>query len=107
MNCYETFIENIKREIREFKESYNDMISTQVYNDWYIIGFYEEYYELFMSGYVEYDDYKELYDWLSKFEYPLHFLYDQWLSSDGAFNHDWDMLIDFVETVYKEEQIWN
>ena len=105
MNCYETFIENLKKEVSEFKESYNNMTVTQTYNDWYIIGFYEAYYELFMSDFVDHDDYEKIYKWLSEFEYPLHFLYDQWLSADGAFNHDWDVMFDFVEDVYEEERI--
>lgn len=103
-NYYEIFRENLENELNEFKQSYGKMQIMQVYNDWYIIGFYEAYNELFGSGYAEYEDYEDIYKWLSTFKNPLQFLYDEWLSADGAFNHDWDMMWDFVETVYKEER---
>lgn len=101
-NYYEIFRENLENELNEFKASYQNPIVA--YNDWYIIGFYEAYNELFGSGYCEYEDYEEIYKWLSTFKNPLRFLYDEWLGADGAFNHDWDMMWDFVETIYKEER---
>lgn len=100
-NYYDVFIENLEREMQDFRASYDNMNKTQIYNDWYIIGFCEEYFDLFMSEYYEYEDNKEIYRWLSELESPLGFLYDVWLGSDGVFNHDWDMMWDFVETVYK------
>lgn len=105
MNYENIFYENLTKEMDNFKATYNNMEAIQIYNDWYIIGFYESYYELFMSDFLEYKDYEDLYKWLSGFEHPLQFLYNEWLSSDGAFNHNWDMMVDFVETVYKEKQV--
>ena len=100
-NYYDIFIENLETEIRNFRKSYDNMSSAHAYNDWYIIGFCESYFDLFMSGYAEYDDYKEIYKWLSEIKSPLGYLYDVWICGDAAFNHNWDMMWDFVETEYK------
>lgn len=100
MTAYELFINNIKREREEFKAN----IGVNAYEHWYKIGFYESYYEMFMSNYHEFEDYENIYEWLSTFPHPLQFLYCEWLDCDSAFNHDWDEMWDFVETVYKEEK---
>lgn len=103
MTNYEALTVILENERNEFKQSYDKMDKTQIYNDWYIIGFYEAYYELLMSDYVECEEYEEIFKWLGTFTHPLHFLYEEWLSADGAFDHNWDAMWDFIETVYKEE----
>lgn len=103
MTNYEMLVTILSNERNEFVQSYTHMDRQQIYNDWYIIGFYESYYELLMSDFVECEEYEEIFKWLCTFSQPLHFLYEEWLSADGAFNHDWEEMWDFVETVYKEE----
>lgn len=96
--------EKLDREMSEFKASYRDMSVTEVYNDWYIIGFKEEYFEMLMSDFTEgrFND-KEI-AWLSSLEKPLDFLYDAWMDCDGAMDHNWDSMIDFVRGVYYDEK---
>lgn len=101
-NYYDIFVEKLEKEMRDFRASYDNMDKIQIYNDWYIIGFCEEYFDMFMSEYYEYGYFEEIYKWLSQFESPLGYLYDMWMSADGAFSHDWDTMWDFVETVYKK-----
>ena len=100
-NYYDIFVENLETEIKDFRASYDFMGVAETYNDWYVIGFFEAYFELFMSEYYEYEDCKEIYKWLSEFGSPLAYLYDEWLGADAAFNHNWDAMWDFVEEVYK------
>lgn len=77
------------------------MASPDVYREWYKIMFFEEYYQLLAADYVKNDN---LITWLSQFDNPLHFLYEEWLSCDGAFNGDWDEMIDWMEEVLSEEE---
>ena len=96
--------EKLDHEMNEFKSSYNDMSITEVYNDWYIIGFNESYYELLFSDYVEERLDKDVLKWLSSKETPLSYLYDEWLSCDGHTSYGWDDMIDWLESVYSEEK---
>ena len=93
MNALKQKLDN---EIQEFKKTYETMTLTQVYNDWYIIMFYESYYE-FLTYLIE-DEYsgynsKDILKWLDTFENPLGFLYSEWLSCDGAFCMLYDDMI--------------
>lgn len=97
-----TLTQKLNNEMTEFKSTYETMEPIQIYNDWYIVGFYEEYYEMLMSDFIDWDDYSYIEKWLCEFEYPLQFLYDEWLSADGAFDHDWDAMFDFIEVVYED-----
>lgn len=94
--------ETLTNEMMDFRKSYESMSPTQVYNDWYIIGFKEEYYEMLMCDYVDWDDYEHIAKWLCGFKCPLQFLYDEWLSADGALDHDWNAMFDFIEEVYRD-----
>ena len=87
----------ISKERAEFMKRYEEMNPLDVYKYQYVIGFYESYYEMLMTEFYEDDD---IYKWLCKFEKPLSFLYDEWLKSDRAFNHDWDEMWDFIEVIY-------
>lgn len=97
---FEIFRDNLDKEVKTFRKSYNNLKPIQIYNDYYIIGFYEEYYEMLMSDYV--DDYlsDEEIKWLSKLQNPLGFLYTEWMYCDDAFSHNWDNMLDFIHEVY-------
>ena len=101
MSSYDNLVEKVENEMKSFKASYENMSPTQVYNDWYIIGFKEEFYEMLTSDFTKESHYAESLVWLSSFENPLQFLYDQWLSCDGAFNHDWDEMLDWINSIYE------
>lgn len=94
--------ENLNREIREFRKSFQSMQPVDVYNSFYKINFYEEYYLLLMSDFIDEDT--QLIEWLSKFANPLAFLYDEWLSCDGAFSGDWNDMVNFITNLYEEEK---
>lgn len=105
MNSYEKLMASLDKEMQAFKDSYKSMTTTQVYNDWYIIGFYQEYYDMLttgISGQLWLDD--SVMAWLTEKENPLGFLYDQWMSCDGSFSHDWEDMLDWVNLVYREEK---
>lgn len=95
--------ENLDREIRSFRRSFERMKPEEVYESFYKINFYEEYYALLTSDFI--DNYAQLVDWLSKRSYPLAFLYDEWLRCDGAFSCDWNDMVDFMVNLmdYEEE----
>lgn len=103
MSTYDVLKNNLEKEISEFRALYNNMTSQQTYNDWYIIGFKEEYFEMLMSDFVDGRFSEKEISWLSSLDSPLAFLYEEWLSSDGAMDHDWDSMLDFVHTVYLDE----
>lgn len=99
--------ENLNREIREFRKNFQSMKPIDVYNSFYRINFYEEYYMLLMSDFI--DEYTQIFgeriiEWLSKFENPLLFLYNEWLSCDGAFSGDWNDMVNFITNLYEEEK---
>lgn len=94
--------ENLDREIRSFRRSFERMQPVDVYNSFYKINFYEEYYMLLVSDFI--DEYTQILEWLSKLLYPLAFLYDEWLSCDGAFSGDWNDMINFITNIYEEEE---
>ena len=95
-----TVKEKLTNEMQQFRATYETMTPAQVYNDWYIIGFYEAYYEMLSCDFVDWDDYDYIAKWLCEFECPINFLYSEWLGVDGAFNHDWDVMFDFIEETY-------
>ena len=102
MNTRTIFRENLNREIREFRKSFQNVQPTGVYNSFYRIHFYEEYYLLLISDFI--GKYTQLVEWLSKFENPLAFLYSKWLNHDGAFSGDWNDMVNFITNLYEEEE---
>lgn len=102
MNEKAILTENLDKEIIEFRKSFKSMQPVYVYNNFYRITFYEEYYVLLISDFI--DNYEHLVEWLSKFENPLAFLYDEWLSCDGAFSGDWNDMVNFITNIYEEEE---
>lgn len=105
MSVCNKLIETLQKEMQEFEDSYKNMSPTQIYNDWYIIGFYNEYYEMLTSRFVEdMSIYFEELDWLGTKDKPLRFLYDKWMSCDGSFSHNWDNMLDWMCLVYREDR---
>ena len=104
MNNYELLAEKVSVELQAFEKSYENMQPVQIYNDWYIIGFYNEYAEMLTSGYLDDLGYDDEIAWLLSFEYPLQHLFDEWLSADGAFSHDWDDMLDWLHLVFANEK---
>lgn len=99
--------DKITQERNLFKEHYLKKSSLETYNDFYKIAFFEEYFAMLLGlNLVDYFEDEEIL-WLNNFNKPLEFLYGKWLSSDGAFNHDWDIMIDFIHTIYDENQLNN
>lgn len=104
MDLYSSFREKLDQEIKEFRSGYQDKCtSAETYEDWHVIAFMEEYYDMFLSvvsaGVTRRFDDNEL-KWLASFEAPLDNLYQEWMKKDEAMNHDWDVMIDFVHTAY-------
>lgn len=105
-----TLKEKLDNEMQKFKSTYETMTPTQIYNDWYIICFYESYYEMLIH-YTQVNEIQDILDWLNTYENPLGFLYSEWLSCDGAFCGLWDDMIawlqdlkcDVEENSYEEE----
>lgn len=104
MDAYEKLCEKIEAEMEQFRKSYDTMTVTQIYNDWYIIGFYEAYSELLSSDYLKDQGVDDEIAWLAEKENPLRYLYDEWLDADGAMSYDWDDMLDFVCVCFREEQ---
>lgn len=102
MNNKAILKENLEKEIKEFRQSFERMDPKDVYNSSYKINFYEEYCMLLVSDFI--DEYAQIVEWLSKFKNPLAFLYDKWLSSDGAFSGDWNDMMNFIINLYEEEK---
>ena len=96
-------VEKVHKERDDFRKIHSIMNSMEVYNNWYKIGFFEEYSNLLTSGYIESEYFEDEIRWLCGFENPLHFLYDKWLKCDGAFNYDWDEMLEWIKIIYKEE----
>ena len=93
---------NLDREMEEFRQGFNSMQPVDVYNSFYKINFYEEYYMLLVSDFI--DEYTQILEWLSKLSYPLAFLYSEWLGCDGAFSGDWNDMINFITNIYEKEE---
>ena len=102
MNGKVIFKENLNREIQDFRQSFKSMQPVDVYNSFYKINFYEEYYMLLVTDFI--DEYAQILEWLSKLSYPLAFLYDKWLSCDDAFSGDWNDMMNFITNIYEEEK---
>jgi len=96
--------EKLEHEMNEFKASYNDMSSTEVYNDWYIIGFHEAYYKLLTSDYFSDEVEPKTINWLANKKTPVSYLYEKFKSCDEEMSHSWDDMIDWIIDVYLDEK---
>ena len=91
----------LEYEMQNFKTAYETMTPVQVYNDWYVIAFYESYYEM-MIYYIEEKQYQDIFEWLNTFKNPLCFLYGEWLSCDGALCLLWDDMVAWLQDLKNE-----
>ena len=98
----ESFYAKIDSERNKFQESYKNMEYIQIYNDYYIIGFYEAIHEILTSDYVK-DNYLGILEWLNTKENPLEYLYDKWMDMDGSFDFGWDENINWINNLYRKE----
>ena len=96
-------VEKLNKEIEEFRYSYKNMTYTQVYNDWYTIGFYESYFDLLTSGFIDDRIKEETVKWLLSKEKPLAFLYSEWLGCDDPGSLDWNDMLICLENLCDEE----
>lgn len=100
-----TLNQKIDKEIQNFKKTYETMTATQVYNDWYIIGFYESYYDFLVYLIEDEQSYyssKDILKWLNTFENPIGFLYSEWLSCDDAGSLSWDDMFVWLKGLMNE-----
>lgn len=104
MSVYDVLKEKLDNEMREFKNSYRTMAAEQIYNDWYVISFMEEYYGFLTSDFVQNRFNEKELAWMVSLEKPLDFLYDKWQGSDGTTHYDWDVMSDFVWSIYYDEK---
>lgn len=102
--AHEILCEKMDKEMDAFKKSYESMTPTQVYNDWYIIGFKEEFYEMLSCDFIENRCIDDEIAWLATMDNPLQYMYDYWMDCDGSFSHNWDFLIDMLEDAYRAAQ---
>lgn len=98
----EMFYKKLDDEIEQFRNNYKTMDRIQIYEAYYIIGFYETIHDLLKSDYIETNSFETL-NWLSKKDKPLEFLYDKWMSIDDALSFDWDDNISWIKNLYIEE----
>lgn len=87
---------NLDAEITNFRGSFSRMSYIEVYNSWYKIGFFEEYYEMLMCDYADEHLSDNQAEWLAYAKTPLEYLYNLWLDCDGAMSHDWDDMIEWL-----------
>ena len=99
----ELFYTKIDSEMDRFRDSYKTMEYIQIYNDYYIIGFYETIHEILTSDYVK-DNYPEILKWLNTKENPLAYLYEKWMDMDGSFDFGWDENINWINILYRKEK---
>lgn len=104
MDNYEKLVSSLDEEMQAFKDLYKTMSTTQVYNDWYIISFYESYYDMLASDLVQCRLDDSAIAWLAEKESPLDYLYDKWMSSDGSLSLNWDEMLDFVVSTYIQDR---
>lgn len=106
MACFAEIDEEVRTkldaEITEFRKSYEDKTKKEIYNDWYVINFYESYYELLVNNIC--DIKTDVVRWLNSFRRPLAFLYDEWLSCDDCFSERWDDMVDWIENLYRYQK---
>lgn len=101
--AHDILCEKMDAEMTAFRKSYEKMSAIQIYNDWYIIGVKEEFYEMLKSGFIDNQEFEEELAWLAEMDAPIQYMYDYWMDcDDGAFNHNWEFLLDLVCDAYYE-----
>jgi hypothetical protein len=103
MNTKELLRQKLDREHAEFEANTLKFTPQQIYNDWYMIMFYESYYE-FIAYCCNADEYElnDIIEWLNTFKSPLDFLYNEWLDCDGHFSCGWDDMCQWLKDLHYE-----
>ena len=99
--AHEILCEKMDKEMDAFKKSYESMIPTQVYNDWYIIGFKEEFYDMLSNDTILNENIEDEIAWLATVDNPLQSLYEYWEDCSGDFSHDWYFMLDILRDAYE------
>ena len=104
LSVFDVLKEIVENERQAFKGSYisGQFEPARVYEDWYMIGFYEAYSDLLTCDYFKEQHLEDEAAWLVSMDHPLGTLYDLWMGCDAAFSHDWDDMIDFIRVNYRE-----
>jgi len=96
-------------EFAQFKTNTLNCTKEEIFRKCYEINAKESYQD-FLAGGIGFDTdeekkrrKKELIIWLIEKDNLLDFIYDEWLSFDGAYSEDWDNLYDVICTIYDEE----
>lgn len=100
--AHEILCEKIDREMDTFKKSYESKTSTQVYNDWYVISFKEEFYEMLGCDFLDHQNVEEELAWLAQMDNPIQYMFNYWMDCDDAFNHNWDFMLDMIKDAYHD-----
>ena len=90
----------IKDEIVEFRTEELKKTKDEIYTEFYKIHFFEAVYE-FLLTHSETPLYLEK---LAKMKNPIHWLYDQWLSTDGCFSEDWNDIAFEIKQIINESE---
>jgi len=104
MDVYNKLSLKIDAEIEDFRKETESQHPKEIYEAWYRIGFYEEYYEMLACDFTEENFSEDEVAWLLKNDKPLGFLYGVWLDCDGAFDHSWDAMADWIHLIYSERE---
>lgn len=104
MSAHDNLSKKIEAEMKAFKADILKQSPNDIYNSWYRIGFYEEFYEMLMCDYTDDRLSYEIFDWIASHNKPLGHLYEIWLDCDGAFDHSWDAMIDWIQLIYDERE---
>ncbi|MBQ9688182.1 hypothetical protein IJV79_00940, partial [bacterium] len=103
-NNFDLLVEKIENELETFRDSYKNFNVIQTYNDWYIIGFYEAYYDFLTSDYLNPQQEANIISWLASMDKPLESLYMLWEDNSKAFSHDWDDMFGWLCEAYEEQK---
>lgn len=106
MACFsqinEEFRAKLDAEITEFRNSYKEKTIEETYNDWHVISFYENYYNLLADSINDIEI--DVICWLNGFKRPLMYLYNEWLSCDYSISDSFDDMVDWIEGLYQKEE---
>lgn len=92
----EILYDKVTAELGDFKKNNLTKRPEDIYDNWYVIGFYEEYAGLICDSDVVADD-AEMVKWLLSKENILEYIHNEWLyTSECAFSHDWDDMYGFL-----------
>ena len=104
MNVFETLGQKVDNEIKAFREETLKKAPKAIYNFAYHIGFYEEFYEMLVCDFAEEHLSEDEAEWLVSNGNILEYLYDVWLDCDGAFDHSWDAMMDWIHLIFNESE---